>query len=242
MADAFSSRPESWDPDGPPRPPTFVQIRPPAAPGNARRKVGILGIGLALVMALGWGLYRVTDVREAPVVLQAAPVVTDAPAAQQVFGDFYPELVRRSVDTASSTPIWSRESLLERLSPFDPSVSDRRLSSTPPAETANATQAGSLELSVRLGKGDTIGSALQKLGFASDAIADVISALAPHVRLKRLPTGLGMTVQIRPSGEDGAKPILQALTLHPDGRREIKVERDDDGDYAVELRRPSPVR
>ena len=132
--------------------------------------------------------------------------------------------------------------LLDRLSPFDPSVSDRRLSSTPPAETANATQAGSLELSVRLGKGDTIGSALQKLGFASDAIADVISALAPHVRLKRLPTGLGMTVQIRPSGEDGAKPILQALTLHPDGRREIKVERDDDGDYAVELRRPSPVR
>lgn len=243
MTDAFSSRPESWDPDGPPRPPTFVQIRPPAAPGNARRKVGILGIGLALVIALGWGLYHVIDVwEEAPVVLQAAPVMTNAPAPQQIFGDLYPELLRRSVDTASSTPIWSRESLLDRLSPFDPSISDRRPSSTPPAETANATQAGSLELSVRLGKGDTIGSALQKLGFASDAIADVISALAPHVRLKRLPTGLGMTVQIRPSGEDGAKPILQALTLHPDGRREIKVERDDDGDYAVELRRPSPVR
>ena len=193
-------------------------------------------------MALGWGLYRVTDVWEAPVPLQAAPVVTDAPVPQQAFEDLYPELVRRSVDTASSTPIWSRESLLDRLSPFDPSVSNRSPSSTPPAETANAAQAGSLELSVRLGKGDTIGSALQKLGFASEAIADVISALAPHVRLKRLPAGLGMTVQIRPSAEDGAKPILQALILHPDGRREIKVERDDDGDYAVELRRPSPLR
>lgn len=35
----------------------------------------------------------------------------------------------------------------------------------PAGETANATQAGSLESSVRLGKGDTIGSALQKLVF-----------------------------------------------------------------------------
>jgi hypothetical protein len=83
---------------------------------------------------------------------------------------------------------------------------------------------------------------LQKLGFASDAIASVVSALAPHVRLKRLPTGLGMTVQIRPAGEDGAKPILQALTLRPDDRREIKVERDGDGEYAVELRGRSSVR
>jgi hypothetical protein len=48
-----------------------------------------------------------------------------------------------------------------------------------------------------------------------------------------------MTVQIRPSGEDGAKPILQALTLHPDGGREIRVKRDGDGDYAVERDRSS---
>jgi hypothetical protein len=31
---------------------------------------------------------------------------------------------------------------------------------------------------------------LQKLDFGSDAIADAISALMPHVRLKRLPTGM----------------------------------------------------
>ena len=98
---------------------------------------------------------------------------------------------------------------------------------------------------MRLGKGDTIGSALQKLGFAAETIAASVSALAPHVSLKRLPIGLGITLQIRPSAEEDAKPILQALTLHPEGRREITVERDDEGHYVVELpdavRRPGEV-
>jgi hypothetical protein len=58
---------------------------------------------------------------------------------------------------------------------------------------------------------------LQKLGFQANAIADAVSALAPHVRLKRLPIGLGMTLQIRPSEQEGANPILQALTLQPGG-------------------------
>jgi hypothetical protein len=240
MTDAFFSRPESCGSDGPPRPPTFVQIRPPA--GRASWKVGVLVIGLALLMAPGWSVYRVTEERNAPEVAQAAAVSTDIASPQQVFVDLYDELARRAVDTAISTPAWSRESLMDRVSPFDPSVSHQMPSSSPPAETANTTQAGAFEISVRLGKGDTIGSALQKLGFASDAIANVASALAPHVKLKRLPTGLGMTVQIRPANEDGAKPILQALTLQPDDRREIKVERDGDGEYAVELRRRPSVR
>jgi hypothetical protein len=51
-----------------------------------------------------------------------------------------------------------------------------------------------------------------------------------------------MTLQIRSSGEGGAKPILQALTLQPEGRREVTVERDDEGNYAVELRDRSTVR
>jgi hypothetical protein len=239
MADASSSRPDSWDSDGPPRPPTFVQIRPPAAPGSTRRKVVVLSTGLGLLVALGWTVYRVTNERDAPVVAQAAPAPSEIPTPQQVLVDPYGELARRAIDTAISTPVWSRETLMEWVSPFDPSVSDRMASSTPPAETANTAQTGPFEISVRLGKGDTIGSTLQKLGLASDTIANVVSALAPHVRLKRLPSGLGMTVQIRPSGEDGAKPILQALTLHPDGGREIRVKRDGDGDYAVERDRSS---
>jgi hypothetical protein len=38
-----------------------------------------------------------------------------------------------------------------------------------------------------------------------------------------------MTLQIRPSEEEGAKPILQALTLQPEGRREVTVERNGEG-------------
>ena len=241
MANASASRPDSWDSDGQPRPPTFVQIRPPAASGSASGKIAVLGVGLGLLAALGWGVYRVTGERDAPVVAQAAPVPSDIPTPRQVFVDVNGDWARRAIDSAISTPVWSRETLMDRVSPFDPSASDRMASSLSPAETADTTQTGPVEISVRLGKGDTIGSALQRMGLASDTIANVISALAPHVRLKRLPTGLGMTAQIRRSGEDGAKPILQALTLHPDGGREIKVRREGHGDYAVERKR-SPVR
>ena len=241
MADAFSPRPESSGFDGPPRPPTFVQIRPPAAPGSVSRKLGILGVGLALMMAFGWAVYGVTNERDPTPVTLAAPTVIDAPSQQHVTADLYAELSGRAIDAAVSTSAWSQQSLMDRVSPFDPSVPDRMPSSLPPNDTAHATHAEPFEISVRLGKGETIASALQKLGFGADAIADVISAMAPHIRLKRLPIGLGMTVQIRPS-EEGTKPSLQTLTLHPEGRRDIKVVRDGDGNFTVEQRERSSVR
>ena len=40
-------------------------------------------------------------------------------------------------------------------------------------------------------------------------------------------------LQIRPAEEQGARPILQALTLQPEGHKEITVERDDAGNYLV---------
>lgn len=234
MADASSCRPQ-FDPDGPPRPPTFVQLRPPAAPGRTGRRLAIVGVGLALVMAVGWAAYRVTGEPAAVQMTEVAPPIAE-PVPQPPPADLHGELARHAIDAASTTPAWTRESLMDRLSPFDPSVDVRTASGAPPADTGNATNAGSSEISVQLGKGDTIASALKRLGFAADTITDVISALSPHVRLKRLPIGLGMTVQIGPQPEDNAKPILQALTLHPEGRREIKVERDSDGNYAVERR------
>jgi hypothetical protein len=243
MADQFSCRLESANLDGPPRPPTFVQIRAPAAAGTARRKLGVVGVGLALATALGWAAYRLSVEQVAPTVTQAAPTVTQTLSPQQVPADLYPELARLTTDASVFAPAWSQESLMDWVSPFDPSVPDRgMLSDAPPADTRNATQAGSYEVSVRLGKGDTIGKALQIFGFAVEAVADAVSALTPHVSLKRLPIGLGMTLQIRSSGEGGAKPILQALTLQPEGRREVTVERDDEGNYAVELRDRSTVR
>ncbi len=246
MTDAFPPRPDSSDSDGPPRPPTFVQIRPPAA-GRTWRKLGVLSVGLVLVIALGWGFYRATSERAAPVVAQAPPAAAaDSPPTHPTSMDLYAELERRVIDRAASAPVWTEESLMDRVSPFDTSASHPVPSGVPadaaPADTAGTPQDRPREVSVRLAKGETIGSALQKLGLASDAIANIISVLASHVSLKRLPTGLGMTVHIWPPDNGAAKPVLQTLTLRPDGRQAITLERDAKGNYAVEPRGRSSAR
>ena len=172
---------------------------------------------------------------------QPAPLVTETPPPQPVQADQYAELVRHATNATVAAPMWSRQSLMDRISPFDPSMPDRgtRTDAQQPTDTGSATdigsttQAGSYEVSVHLGKGDTIGGALLRLGFEAAAITDAVSALARHVSLKRLPIGLGMTVQIRPSEKEGAKPVLQALTMQPEGRREITVERNGKGQYVV---------
>jgi hypothetical protein len=232
---------ESFNLDESPRPPTFVQIRAPA-PSTARKMLVSVGVGIALVTGLAWAAYRLTVEQVAPVVIQAAPTVTETLPPQPAPTDLDSEVAKLAINAAVSAPVWRRESLMDWISPFDASVPDRHVLSGAPADTRNATQAGSYEVSVRLEKGDTIGIALQKLGFEAEAIADAVSALAPHVRLKRLPIGLGMTLQIQPSEKEGAKPILQALTLQPEGRREITVERDDDGHYVLEVPDRSKTR
>jgi hypothetical protein len=242
MANPSSSRPDSLNVDESPRPPTFVRIDAPA-PSTLRKMLVIVGVGIALAIALGWAAYRLTVEPVGPVAMQAAPPVAEVPPPQPAPADLDSELARLTIDTAVSDPVWRRESPMERISPFDASVPDRQVPSGPsPADTPNAAPAGSYEVSVRLGRGDTIGSALQKLGFEAKAIADAVSAVAPHVRLKRLPIGLGMTLQIRPPEQEGAKPILQALTLQPEGRRQITVERTDEGQYVVELPARSTAR
>ena len=240
MADPSSSRPDSLTVDELPRPPTFVRIDGPA-PSTLRKMLVIVGVGTALASAVGWAAWRLTVEPIAPVAMQAAPA--GVPPPQPAPADLDSELARLTIDTAASEPVWRRELLMDRISPFDASVPVRQVPSGPsPADTPKATPAGSYEVSVRLGRGDTIGSALQKLGFEAKAIADAASAVAPHVRLKRLPIGLGMTLQIRPPEQEGAKPILQALTLQPEGRRQITVERDDEGQYVVELPDRSTAR
>lgn len=166
----------------------------------------------------------------------------DAPSAQPPAVDLHAELERHAIDGAASAPTWTRETLMDRLSPFDPPVADHALSSTPPTEAAETPPDSPREVSVRLAKGETIAGALQKLGLASDAVAEVISALAGHVSLKRLPAGLGMTAQIRPAGAASEKPVLEVLTLRPTGRQAITVERDGKGHYAVEKRGRSSAR
>jgi hypothetical protein len=226
---------ESFNLDESTRPPTFVQIREPAGPAIGRRMLFIGGVAIALAAAFGWAAWHPTGDQVAPVAMQAAPAVTGPLSPQPDPAKLESELARLTIDAAASEPLWTRESLMDGILPFDASAPARQvLGDAQPADARPATQAGSYEVSVRLGKGDTIASALQGLGVEAEAIADAVSALAPHVRLKRLPIGLGMTLQILPPDKEGARPILQALTLQPEGRREITVERDDGGQYVVE--------
>jgi hypothetical protein len=226
---------ESFNLDESTRPPTFVQIREPARPAIGRRMLFVGGVAIALAAAFGWAAWHPTADQVAPVAMQAAPAVTRPLPLQPDPANLESELARLTIDAAVSKPLWTRESLMDGILPFDASVPARQvLGEARPADARHATQAGSYEVSVRLGKGDTIASALQRLGVEAEAIADAVSALAPHVRLKRLPIGLGMTLQIQPPDKEGARPILQALTLQPEGRREITVERDDGGQYVVE--------
>jgi hypothetical protein len=230
------------NPDESPRPPTFVQIHPPARPGMAYRMLGAVGAGIAVVAGMGWGAYRMAaDQAVAPVAaqiaMQDASSVIEALPPQPAPADLESELAKLTIDAAVSAPAWHRQSLMESMSPFDASAPDRQASSgaSPPADAHDATQAGSYEVSVRLDKGDTIGGALQKLGFEAEAIADAVAALKPHVRLKRLPVGQGLTLQIRPPETENDKPILQALTLQPEGHRTVKAVRDEQGEYVVEV-------
>jgi hypothetical protein len=237
MADPPSCSPESIRFDEPQRPPTFVQIHPPpAATATRRMMLALVGVGIALVAVMGLTDHRLDVWEAAPMVPQPASTVTETPPPQPVQADLYPELAGHATNAAVSAPAWSRQSLMDRLSPFDPSAPDRGTrADAQPTDMGSAAQAGSYEVSVHLGKGDTIGGALLRLGFEAEAVADAVSALARHVRLKRLPIGLAMTVQIRPSEKEGARPVLQALTMQPEGRREITVERNEKGQYVVEL-------
>ncbi|UYN93236.1 MAG: peptidoglycan DD-metalloendopeptidase family protein [Enhydrobacter sp.] len=110
-----------------------------------------------------------------------------------------------------------------------------RAPGAPPEPVQDEPQStDSYETVVRLGKGDTVAGLLGDLDFAREEIARAVATLADHVEMRRLPVGLSMAVQVRAPGEgEEAKPILQALTIRPEARREITLERDDKGDFAA---------
>ncbi len=220
--------------DEAPRPPTFVQIRPPARPGMVRRNVLLAAGGIVLIATVGWIVHRSGFDPAAVPVAQQAPLAVVGGQSLPVPPSVDAGLATLAFDVAVTTPLSGRETLMGWILPFDAAAPERQADpGAPSADTRDASHGRQYEVSVRLAKGDTIGTALQKLGFETAAIADAVAALAPHVRLKRLPIGLGLTLQVRPSANDEDKPVLQALTLEPEGRP-ITVERTDDGQYVVE--------
>lgn len=108
-----------------------------------------------------------------------------------------------------------------------------------PAEDAVVVEAAPpeppapVETSARLKKGGTVAGVLHELGVAADDVSNAIAALKAHVRLNRLPVGQEITVTLGPAEDDG-KPPLVALSIRPEPRREITLERDEDGDFSVE--------
>jgi murein DD-endopeptidase MepM/ murein hydrolase activator NlpD len=105
----------------------------------------------------------------------------------------------------------------------------------PASESPAAMPAPSaVETSARLKKGGTIAGTLHGLGVATKDVGNAVAALKKRVPLNRLPVGQEINVTLGPTEGDDGKPLLAALRIRPEARREVTLERDDDGDYSVE--------
>jgi murein DD-endopeptidase MepM/ murein hydrolase activator NlpD len=194
--------------------PTFVQIHAPAPSGGIVRTVGVGLCCLAVVACVGWGVARFAF---DPSVAAGGRI----PSRLASPLDLYPE---------SGTPLPE----MVALAPADASIAEAATGSEPlPAGTEDAALP-IVETSVHLKKGDTIARVLGRLGIVAGDAAEIVAALAEHVHMERLAIGQAITVKIRPPDEAGAEPVLLALSIRPEPRREYLLERDEDGDYAVE--------
>ncbi len=180
--------------------------------------------------------------------------VTDLAAARPAGPlDMFPESgTEGPVEIALATPPEADPMAAERdrPDPADPSV-------TPPAEVAGTAAPETVPEAtiVQLGKGDTLARVLGKLGVGATEASEIASLLGKHVPLRSLAVGQLLRVTLRPPapavqgegdavGEDempaaGAAsadpaPVLQALSIRPEARREVTVGRNDDGDLVID--------
>jgi murein DD-endopeptidase MepM/ murein hydrolase activator NlpD len=196
------------------KPPTFVQIRAPAPLEGIGRTIGIGLGGLAIAAVLGWAMSR-------PAPDASAAAGSRVPSRLASAFDLYPE---------SGTPMPD----MAALASVDASVDTTPAAPDPAAADAEDAAAPAVETSVRLKKGDTIARVLGGLGIVAGEVAEVVAALAEHVRMERLPIGQLINVKIQAAEEAGAESVLLALSIRPEPRRKYMLERDDDGDYSVE--------
>jgi len=196
-------------------PPTFVQIRAPAPAGGVGRIIAV-GLGcLASVAVLGWAVFR------------------PAPEPRTADASFVPSRLTSALDLypESGTPMPAMASVAPAGTPVEMPAA----ASDPAPAGAEPVAPPSVETSVRLKKGDTIARVLGRLGVVAGEVADVVAALAKHVRMERLPIGQVITVKIRPADDEEDEPVLLALSIRPEPQRKLMLERDEDGDYSVEV-------
>ena len=209
-----------------PRPatPTFIQIGKPAGNHNTIRTAGVLLGGLALVAVLVWLAPR----DPLPPSASATTAAVETAAASPPLAD---EAMAKEAMTDGSASLARQNAPAEKSSTDDIVGAEPAL---PAAPTENELPPPSpVEASARLEKGDTVAGALHELGVAADDVSNAVAALKAHVRLNRLPVGQEIMVRLGPAEQDG-KPSLVALSIRPEPKREITLERDKDGDFNVE--------
>jgi murein DD-endopeptidase MepM/ murein hydrolase activator NlpD len=180
---------------------------------------GLLGAavgGVAILIAIAW--VTAADQWRRPVL-----ATSEVPSPRRISAhDVYPETGTAMPDDAGFAPSEVDQA---------PSLAESPSSDAPAAEKEVAAI---LETQMRLEKGDTFGSVLRDLGFAATDVGNVIEALGSHVSMKRLKVGQVLDLKIRTPGDEQAAPILLALTIRPEPRRQITLERDDEGEFGIE--------
>lgn len=203
-----------------PRPsPTFVQIRKPAAAGDTKRTVGILLGCLLPVAVLIWLTPRDPLPPSARAEIEgASPQIAEVPDTPMPEPPALPE-VPSADDTAAASPS----------APGPEASPPASMPDSPVAVPAPAA----VETSARLKKGGTVAGLLHGLGIAAKDVSNAVAALKSRVRLNRLRVGQEITVTLVPA-EGADEPLLMALAIRPEPRREITLERNDSGDFSVE--------
>ena len=115
-----------------------------------------------------------------------------------------------------------------------PAVAEEKPEEVGPADAGPSDGPVLVETMLHLGKGDTVGRVLGKLGLDTRDIAEASRLLAVHVSLRGLPVGQLLRVTLQPAEGVEARPTLHALRLRPEARREITISRDAAGELVVD--------
>lgn len=103
-----------------------------------------------------------------------------------------------------------------------------------PPPPSPASFAVPLEESVlHLSRGDTLTSLLVGLDLDRGDVARAVAALRPHLDSRRLKVGQAVRVTLERSPDLGAPPVLRDLTIRPEPRRLVTLEREDAGTYRL---------
>jgi murein DD-endopeptidase MepM/ murein hydrolase activator NlpD len=185
-------------------------FRPPARPtvvhfpqpSTRWRTPAAIAVLVLCALALVWGLSRQEQRQAVTAEARLAPSATAAAVPPP-------------------TPEEEREMLARQIpAPQEP----------PPV--LMASDANRLEKTIlRLANGDTLANLLADLDLERAEVARAIAALRPHLDIRRLQVGQPVHVTLETPVATGTPRVLHDLTIRPEARREVMLERGDDGSF-----------